>query len=371
MTAFTQTAPVVEIRGAVKHYRAPEGHLVRALDGLDLAVGSNEFVTLLGPSGCGKTTLLRTISGFEQLDGGELLIQGQPMNLVPPHRRPVHTVFQSYALFPHMSIGDNVGYALDVRGVAKAEKRQRVGEALEMVGLAGMERRKPGQLSGGQQQRVALARAIVDRPALLLLDEPLSALDRQLRQAMQRELKNLQHELGIAFVFVTHDQEEALTMSDRIVVLNGGHIQQIGAPAEIYHRPANTFVAGFIGESNLFDVHVGSVNDGIAYLLDSQGDLLQARHPDLRVGQYAQLMLRPEQFHLQCPGEGFAALEGRLEQLLFIGKDFELLLRTAHGRLVKAVLRDAAQQGLQRLRSGDSVQLWYGLEAAHLIPGGA
>ncbi len=371
MTAFTQTAPVVEIRGAVKHYRAPEGHLVRALDGLDLAVGANEFVTLLGPSGCGKTTLLRTISGFEQLDGGELLIQGQPMNLVPPHRRPVHTVFQSYALFPHMSIGDNVGYALDVRGVGKAEKRQRVGEALEMVGLAGMERRKPGQLSGGQQQRVALARAIVDRPALLLLDEPLSALDRQLRQAMQRELKNLQHELGIAFVFVTHDQEEALTMSDRIVVLNGGHIQQIGAPAEIYHHPTNAFVAGFIGESNLFDVHVGSIDDGIAYLLDSQGDLLQAHHPDLCVGQYAQLMLRPEQFHLQRPGEGFAALEGCLEQLLFIGKDFELLLRTAHGRLVKAVLRDAAQQGLQRLRKGNSVQLWYELTAAHLIPGGA
>ena len=202
MTVFTQTAPVVEIRGAVKHYRAPEGHLVRALDGLDLAVGANEFVTLLGPSGCGKTTLLRTISGFEQLDGGELLIQGQPMNLVPPHRRPVHTVFQSYALFPHMSIGDNVGYALDVRGVGKAEKRQRVGEALEMVGLAGMERRKPGQLSGGQQQRVALARAIVDRPALLLLDEPLSALDRQLRQAMQRELKTLQHELLYLMLFL-------------------------------------------------------------------------------------------------------------------------------------------------------------------------
>ncbi|TBU82970.1 ABC transporter ATP-binding protein [Pseudomonas daroniae] len=371
MTVFTQTAPVVEIRAAVKHYRAPEGHLVRAIDGLDLAVGANEFVTLLGPSGCGKTTLLRTISGFEQLDGGELLIQGLPMNAVPPHRRPVHTVFQSYALFPHMSIGDNVGYALDVRGVGKAEKRQRVGEALELVGLAGMQLRKPGQLSGGQQQRVALARAIVDRPALLLLDEPLSALDRQLRQAMQRELKNLQHELGIAFVFVTHDQEEALTMSDRIVVLDGGHIQQIGAPAEIYQRPANAFVAGFIGESNLFDVHVTAVDQGVAYLMDSQGDLLRVRHGGLQRGQYAQLMLRPEQFHLHRPGEGFAALDGQLEQVLFIGKDFELLLRTAHGRRVKAVLRDAALQGVQQLRPGAALQLWYGLEAAHLIPGGA
>lgn len=371
MTVFIQTSPVVEIRGAVKHYRAPEGHLVRALDGLDLAVGSNEFVTLLGPSGCGKTTLLRTISGFEQLDGGELLIQGQSMNRMPPNLRPVHTVFQSYALFPHMNIGDNVGYALDVRGVGKAESRQRVSEALTLVGLAGMERRKPGQLSGGQQQRVALARAIVDRPALLLLDEPLSALDRQLRQAMQRELKNLQHELGIAFVFVTHDQEEALTMSDRIVVLNGGHIQQIGSPAEIYHRPANAFVAGFIGESNLFDVQVRSVLGGTACLMDSQGDLLMARHPHLHAGQNVQVMLRPEQFLLQCPGDGFAALDGQLEQVLFIGKDFELLLRTPNGRQIKAVLRDAALQGVQHLRPGDSLQLWYGLEVAHLISGGA
>lgn len=367
MSVYTQIAPVVEIRGAVKHYRAPEGHLVRALDGIDLAVGANEFVTLLGPSGCGKTTLLRTISGFEQLDGGELLIQGQPMNSVPAHRRPVHTVFQSYALFPHMSVGDNVGYALEVRGVGKAERRQRVGEALELVGLGGMERRKPGQLSGGQQQRVALARALVDRPALLLLDEPLSALDRQLRQNMQRELKKLQHELGIAFVFVTHDQEEALTMSDRIVVLNGGHIQQIGSPTDIYDRPANAFVAGFIGESNLFDCSVESCVEGIAELRDAQGERLQVRDDNLRVGQRVQVLLRPEQLLLDSPGADGAALQGRVEQTLFIGKDIEVSLSTTKGRQIKAVLRDSARQALQQLQPGSTLQLWYARSSAHLI----
>ncbi|WP_437879716.1 ABC transporter ATP-binding protein [Pseudomonas sp. LRF_L74] len=372
MTVFPQSvAPVVEIKAAVKHYRAPEGHLVRALDGIDLVVGANEFITLLGPSGCGKTTLLRTISGFEQLDAGQLLIQGRPMNDVPPHRRPVHTVFQSYALFPHMSVGENVGYALDIQGVGKAQKRQRVGEVLELVGLAGMERRKPGQLSGGQQQRVALARAVVDRPALLLLDEPLSALDRQMRQSMQRELKNLQHELGIAFVFVTHDQEEALTMSDRIVVLNGGHIQQIGTPAQVYDRPANPFVAGFIGESNLFDTHVTACDDGIAFLMDSQGDLLQVQAGNLQAGGYAQVLLRPEQFHLDRPGDDYVALQGRVEQTVFIGKDFEVLLRTGRGKPVKAVVRDASRLAQQRLHPGSELQLWYAREAAHVMAGRA
>ncbi|PZP24528.1 ABC transporter ATP-binding protein [Pseudomonas kuykendallii] len=365
--------PVVEIRAAVKHYRTPEGHAVRALDGVDLSVGANEFVTLLGPSGCGKTTLLRTISGFESLDSGELLIQGVAMNQVPPNRRPVHTVFQSYALFPHLSIGDNVGYALDVRGVARAERRQRVGAALELVGMGGLEKRKPGQLSGGQQQRVALARAIVDRPALLLLDEPLSALDRQLRQAMQRELKNLQHELGIAFVFVTHDQEEALTMSDRIVVLNGGHVQQVGAPQDIYDRPANAFVAGFIGESNLLRARVESCADGVATLVGEQGDPLRLPSAGLQVGQPLHILLRPEQFHLDCPGDPAAhgALDGVVEQTVFIGKDFEVSLRSATGSRIKAVVRDASRQALQRLHPGSSLRLWYALDAAHPIAGEA
>ncbi|MFP6729141.1 MAG: ATP-binding cassette domain-containing protein, partial [Alphaproteobacteria bacterium] len=215
-----QTSPIVEVREAVKSFATPEGGAVTALDGVSLKVELREFVTLLGPSGCGKTTLLRVISGLEELDAGEVLIAGEPMTDVPPHRRPVNTVFQNYALFPHLSVGDNVGYGLDVAGVPRRDRNTRVGETLELIGMTGFERRKPDQLSGGQRQRVALARAIINRPSLLLLDEPLSALDRNLRQSMQLELKSLQHDLGICFLFVTHDQEEALTMSDKVVVLN-------------------------------------------------------------------------------------------------------------------------------------------------------
>jgi spermidine/putrescine transport system ATP-binding protein len=365
--------PVVEIKAAVKHYRTPEGQAVRALDGVDLSVGANEFVTLLGPSGCGKTTLLRAISGFEQLDSGSLIIQGQPMNDVPAYQRPVNTVFQSYALFPHLSVGDNVGYALEVRGVPRKERDTRVGEALEMVGMGGLQKRKPGLLSGGQQQRVALARAIVNRPALLLLDEPLSALDRHLRQSMQRELKKLQSELGIAFVFVTHDQEEALTMSDRIVVLNGGHVQQIGRPEEIYDRPANAFVAGFIGESNLFKARVSALDEQYAELLSELGDTLRVRRGELQLNQPVQVLLRPEHFHLDCPGnpDGHAWLEGVVEQTVFVGKDFEVSMRTPQGSQVKAVVRDAARQALQRLHAGETLRLWYATAAAHVLAGDA
>ncbi len=364
---------VVEIQAAVKHYRTPEGQAVRALDGVDLTVGANEFVTLLGPSGCGKTTLLRAISGFEQLDSGRLIIQGQAMNDVPAYQRPVNTVFQSYALFPHLSVGDNVAYALEVRGVPRKERDIRVGEALEMVGMGGLQKRKPGLLSGGQQQRVALARAIVNRPALLLLDEPLSALDRHLRQSMQRELKKLQSELGIAFVFVTHDQEEALTMSDRIVVLNGGHVQQIGRPEEIYDRPANAFVAGFIGESNLFSARVSAVDEQHAHLLSEAGDLLRVRRGQLHTNQNVQVLLRPEHFHLDCPGstDAHAWLEGVVEQTVFVGKDFEVSMRTAQGSQVKAVVRDAARQALQRLHVGATLRLWYASDAAHVLAGEA
>jgi len=328
-------------------------------------VGEREFVTLLGPSGCGKTTLLRAISGFEPLDSGELHIQGRSMYGVPPHLRPVHTVFQSYALFPHMSLEANVGYALDVRGIAKVERNRRVGEVLELVGLAGMQQRKPAQLSGGQQQRVALARALVDRPALLLLDEPLSALDRKLRQAMQRELKHLQHELGIAFVFVTHDQEEALTMSDRIVVLNGGRIQQSGTPAQIYDRPANAFVAGFIGDSNLYPLKVQNITGDCAELAHKSGERFYRRGKGLKVGQQGQLLLRPEQFYLTCPGEGYAKLSGQVEQWMFLGKDFELLVRSEHGLAVKATVSDAERQ--ITLQVGQAISLWYAPQSAHWL----
>jgi spermidine/putrescine transport system ATP-binding protein len=244
---------IVRLDKAAKAFATPEGRQVKALDGIDIEVGRNEFITLLGPSGCGKTTLLQAISGFVELDSGRITIDGEDMTDRPPYKRPVNTVFQNYALFPHMTVGGNVAYALEVAGVAKSERTERVKAALRMVGLEGMEGRLPRQLSGGQQQRVALARAIIARPKVLLLDEPLSALDKNLRQSMQLELKTLQHELGITFIFVTHDQQEALTMSDRVAVLSNGRIQQLDTPRTIYDHPASTFVANFVGASNLFE----------------------------------------------------------------------------------------------------------------------
>ena len=230
---------------------AADGNTVIAVDGVDLEIRDGEFFSMLGPSGSGKTTTLRMIAGFELPTSGRVLLHGEDVTKRPPFERDVNTVFQDYALFPHMSIGDNVAYGLTVRKVPKAERERRVGEALGMVRLTGYERRRPAQLSGGQRQRVALARALVNRPRVLLLDEPLGALDLKLREEMQLELKAIQQEVGITFVYVTHDQEEALTMSDRLAVFNLGRIEQLGTPADLYERPATAFVAGFVGTSNL------------------------------------------------------------------------------------------------------------------------
>jgi putative spermidine/putrescine transport system ATP-binding protein len=238
----------VRLDGVTKSY----GDLV-AVDKLDLEIERGAFFTLLGPSGSGKTTTLRMIAGFEEPDSGRVELGGQDVTSVPPYDRAVNTVFQDYALFPHMSVGENVEYGLRVKGVDKAERRRRASEALATVRLPGYENRKPNQLSGGQQQRVALARAIVNEPRVLLLDEPLGALDLKLREQMQVELKTIQSQVGITFIYVTHDQEEALTMSDRIAVFNQGRVQQVGPPAEIYERPDNPFVAGFVGVSNLLE----------------------------------------------------------------------------------------------------------------------
>ena len=253
----------LKITSAYKTYKTPEGGLIHALDDVSLNVRNNEFLTLLGPSGCGKTTLLKCIAGFEDIDAGEITLEDQSLKGVPAHRRPFNTVFQSYALFPHLSISDNVGYGLDVARVAKKERNQRVEETLELVGLGGFGNREPNQLSGGQQQRVALARSLVLKPRVLLLDEPLSALDRKMRENMQIELKNLQHSVGITFVFVTHDQEEALAMSDRIAVVANGKVQQLASPTEIYDEPANEFVANFVGTSNVFSGKVVAKSDNI------------------------------------------------------------------------------------------------------------
>ncbi len=371
MTASTSNSNFVEIRQATKRFSAPEGGMITALDALSLTVGANEFITLLGPSGCGKTTLLRAISGFEELDIGDIFIDGQPMVGNPPHRRPVNTVFQNYALFPHLSVGDNVGYSLDIAHVAKPERNKRVVDVLDLVGLSGMEHRKPSQLSGGQQQRVALARAIINQPKLLLLDEPLSALDRNLRQAMQLELKNLQHELGISFVFVTHDQEEALTMSDRIVVMDGGSIQQIGAPTDIYDRPNNTFVANFVGESNLFHATVSEITNGRTTVLTDHGLHLTVGNCDACPGDRVTVLIRPEHLILQGhePGE-YAAVSGTLQQSIFVGTDFQLLVRLPGGDALKAVIRDSARQAASGLAPGTELTFRYLPSSAHVIPSG-
>jgi spermidine/putrescine transport system ATP-binding protein len=362
--AASLVEPLVRLQGAVKRFRTPEGTDVIAIDRVDLNVVENEFVTLLGPSGCGKTTLLRCLSGFEDLDAGALSIGGMPMAGVPAHRRPVNTVFQNYALFPHMTVGGNVGYSLEVAGMAREVRRRRVAETLALVNLEGMERRKPSQLSGGQQQRVALARAIISKPKILLLDEPLSALDRKLRQAMQLELKNLQHELGISFVFVTHDQEEALTMSDRVVVMDAGRVQQEGSPTEVYHRPANTFVAQFIGESNLFDARVAAVDGGVARFETPEGLVLTGAVQDLSVGEAVSVLLRPETFDVLADGAAALphcqGLTVRLEQEIFLGTDYHLIARTVPGdRPLKVTVRDAHREDLSGIAPGTLVRLQY------------
>src|SRR5512138_2940662 len=249
----------VELRDVVKQFITPEGNLLNAVDHVTMQIKNGEFFSMLGSSGCGKTTSLRMIAGFEWPTEGEIYIEGQPQGHRPPFQRPVNTVFQSYALFQHMTVFQNVAFGLEMEHASRDEIKKRVGHALEMVRLTGMDRRHPKQLSGGQQQRVALARALVKTPNVLLLDEPLGALDLKLRKEMQLELKSLQQQLGITFIYVTHDQEEALTMSDRIAVMSFGHVMQMGTPVEIYERPTSRFVADFIGETNFLDGRVTAI----------------------------------------------------------------------------------------------------------------
>ncbi len=375
MTRQTDGGHFVDIRNATKTFITPEGKPFKALDNLSLHVHDNEFVTLLGPSGCGKTTLLRTLSGLEDLDEGDIRIDGRPMAGIPPYRRPVNTVFQSYALFPHLSVGGNVGYSLDVSGVRRDERDRRIAQALELVGLSGMERRKPRQLSGGQQQRVALARAIIGNPKLLLLDEPLAALDRGLRQSMQIELKNIQNELGISFVFVTHDQEEALTMSDRIVVMNGGHIVQIGTPSEVYERPHSEFVARFVGESNLFSGVLQSVSEDVLELTTGQDESIRLRAgPDSRAGEQAMVLIRPERFYLhtgerQGDADQWGWISATLRQSVFLGTDYQLICDLPGGHPLKAFVREADHEAVKRLERGDQVTFRYSLSAPVMVTG--
>ncbi|MGE5227824.1 MAG: ABC transporter ATP-binding protein [Planctomycetaceae bacterium] len=279
--AFASDAPVaVRLEKVVKRF----GDVV-AVDGVDLAVLEGEFFSMLGPSGSGKTTCLRMIAGFEQPTEGKILLGGEDVSRMPPYERDVNTVFQDYALFPHMTVAENVGYGLMVRKVAKDERQRQVDDALAMVRLSGFADRKPGQLSGGQRQRVALARALVNRPKVLLLDEPLGALDLKLRQAMQVELKEIQRQVGLTFVYVTHDQEEALTMSDRLAVFSHGRVEQVGTPAEVYERPATGFVAGFVGVSNVLGEHASRSLMGVDAATTIRPEKIRMdRDPSLPVG---------------------------------------------------------------------------------------
>jgi spermidine/putrescine transport system ATP-binding protein len=302
---------------------------VVAVRNIDMAVQPGEFLTLLGPSGCGKTTTLRMIGGFEYPSGGQIMIDGQDVAALPPHRRPVNTVFQQYALFPHMTVARNVGYGLEMAGVGKGERERRVVDALAMVRLANVERRKPSELSGGQQQRVALARALVNRPKALLLDEPLGALDLKLRKAMQLELKQLNRETGATFIYVTHDQEEALTMSDRIAVMNEGRILQLGTPAEIYEHPVDRFVADFIGQSNLIPGVLEARNGEIGAVRIATGGLIEARlRDDAGIGERVVVLVRPERIVLDATpaAEAGGALDCVVSEIIYLGSHNQLVL---------------------------------------------
>ncbi|MEK1907873.1 MAG: ABC transporter ATP-binding protein [Pseudomonas sp.] len=306
----------ISIEALSMEFGAP-GQGMKALDDISLEIGDNEFFTLLGPSGCGKTTLLRLIAGFEQPSAGVIRLYGEPMQELPPFRRPVNTVFQSYALFPHMTVAQNIGFGLEMQGKPKAEIAETVRRMLELVKLPDVGNRRADQLSGGQQQRIALARALASRPRVLLLDESLSALDQKLRKDMQIELKRLQAETGITFIFVTHDQEEALTMSDRIAVMSKGRILQVGTPNDIYENPANRTVADFIGETNFL---VGDPFSGGVRLAD--GQLLSV--PCDQVTPVT-LAIRPERISLSDSGN----LQGEVEEVVYIGTDTLYLLKVA------------------------------------------
>ncbi len=327
----------VELRRVTKRFTSPEGTPVLAVDDVTLAIREGEFFSLLGPSGCGKTTTLRMIAGFEQPTSGEIAIAGQVVGMTPPFQRPVNTVFQSYALFPHMTVAQNVAFGLEMKHAPRVDIRKRVTDALTMVRLPGMEKRYPKQLSGGQQQRVALARALVNRPQVLLLDEPLGALDLKLRKEMQLELKTLQREVGITFVYVTHDQEEALTMSDRIAVMNAGKALQVGAPAEIYERPNSRFVADFIGETNFIPGLVTS-RDGAITTVDcgkfrviAQTDPQAAQTPG--PGASVVVAVRPEKIrlHLQPPPNAANCFDAQIEHIVYVGTDTRFEIRLVDG----------------------------------------
>ena len=333
-TKTPDSLPAVEFRNVSRHFEE-----VRAVDDVNLRIVDGEFFTMLGPSGSGKTTCLRLIAGFEQPTAGQIYLHGQEVSRLPPYERDVNTVFQNYALFPHLTVGENIAYSLMVRKVPKPERERQVAEMLELVRLPGIAKRKPSQLSGGQQQRVALARALINHPRVLLLDEPLGALDLKLRQEMQVEIKAIQDQVGITFIFVTHDQEEALTMSDRIAIFNHGRIEQIGSPTDLYEHPHTRFVATFMGTSNVIE-----------------GETARAI-----TGQATPFAVRPEKIRL-LPLEGAVrdgsyAINGVIERVTYLGMHTRFMVKVAQGNELIVVRQNDEAASDERWQAGDPVRL--------------
>jgi spermidine/putrescine transport system ATP-binding protein len=332
---------------------------------VSLAIGDGEFFSLLGPSGCGKTTTLRMIAGFVEPDEGRILLQGRDVTTVPPNRRPVNMVFQQYALFPHMSVYDNVAFGLSVKHVPRSEHRPRIEELLRVVSLEGYEKRRPRQLSGGQQQRVALARALVNRPAALLLDEPLGALDVKLRKQMQLELKRIQHELGTTFIYVTHDQEEALAMSDRIAVMDAGRVEQLGTPREVYEQPATPFVADFIGSLNAIEIRVDEVVGGYGIARLSERDrVVVPVEAGTSAGIELRVAVRPEHVQLAGGDENGSRLGGTVADIVYLGMYTQLHVDTRAGRVVSHRLADRSVDELIR---GGRVELAWDANDSYVL----
>jgi spermidine/putrescine transport system ATP-binding protein len=341
-----------------------------AVDNIDLDIASGEFFSLLGPSGCGKTTTLRLIAGFEQPTAGKILLDGADVSAVPPHRRNVNTVFQSYALFPFLTVFDNVAFGLRTKKLDKADLQRRVHEALDLVHLRSFEKRKPGQLSGGQQQRVALARALVLQPSVLLLDEPLGALDAKLRRSLKVELKALQEQVGITFLYVTHDQEEALTMSDRLAVMRAGKIVQVGPPSKVYEQPADTYVADFLGVSNLMPVQVTSRGPGSRCEVRLGESVLTVQHGGTEAPDAAHAVIRPERVSIEAFGSpGPNRVPAMVQRLVYLGSSTQVHLRLAAGTDIQALLLGDGS-GHDHLTQGTPVHAYLAPDALRVLAGG-
>jgi spermidine/putrescine transport system ATP-binding protein len=369
--------PTVELKQVSKTFTSRQDRQgIAAVVDVDIQIQPGEFFTLLGPSGCGKTTTLRLIAGFETPTRGEVLIEGKLVNQVPPNKRPVNTVFQNYALFPHLNVEQNVAYGLVVKRVPTSERRQRVQEALKMVRMNGLEDRKPVELSGGQQQRVALARALVNRPTVLLLDEPLGALDLKLRKEMQVELKQLQSQVGITFIYVTHDQEEALTMSDRIAVMHQGCVLQIDTPLAIYDEPTCRFVADFIGETNFLTGIVEGFENGVVHLKIARETIQIPRGKNsIHASQAVAIAIRPEKLMLasrehingKTAADNTILLPGILKDAVFLGTDTRYIVELETGENLSVRVQNAGEHGPGEFRRGEPVKVWCEAEDARVL----